>query len=123
MSSFRFHEVNLELAPYHFPPPICRRQRSGTDNVCVHCDCTVYNVHSKHVTGGGGGGGIMLIGCQEGGNRMFGLRGVRGVVGVLLKGEVSRYFRPLFFSLIEPIWVPNKQAKMVFLKNSFSRRD
>ena len=35
---------------------------------------------------------------------------------------MSRDFRPQFFSLIEPIWVPDKQAKMVFLKNLFSRR-
>ena len=39
-----------------------------------------------------------------------------------LKGEVSRDFLPLFFSLMEPIWSPDKQAKMVFLKNSFSPR-
>ena len=26
------------------------------------------------------------------------------------------------FSLIQPIWVPDKQSKMVSLKNSFSRR-
>ena len=35
---------------------------------------------------------------------------------------VSRDFRPKFFSRIEPIWAPDKQAKIVFLKNSFSRR-
>ena len=38
------------------------------------------------------------------------------------KGAVSRDFRPLIFSWIESIWVPDKQAKMVFLKYSFSRR-
>ena len=38
------------------------------------------------------------------------------------KGAVSRDFRTLFFSLIKPIWAPDKQAKMVFLKNLFSRR-
>ena len=35
----------------------------------------------------------------------------------LFKGAVSRDFRTLFFSLIEPIWAPDKQAKMFFLKN------
>ena len=39
-----------------------------------------------------------------------------------VKGAVSWDFRPLFFSLIEHIWAPDKQAKMGFLKNSFSRR-
>ena len=39
-----------------------------------------------------------------------------------LKGAVSRDFRTLFFSLIKPIWAPDEHAKMVFLKNSFSRR-
>ena len=33
------------------------------------------------------------------------------------QGAVSRDFRHHFFSLIEPSWVPDKQAKMVFLKN------
>ena len=32
-----------------------------------------------------------------------------------LKGQCHQ-IRPLFFSLIKPIWVPDKQAKMVFLK-------
>ena len=35
------------------------------------------------------------------------------------KGAVSRDFRTLFFSLIKPIWAPDKQAKMFFLKISF----
>ena len=34
----------------------------------------------------------------------------------LIKGAVSQDFQSLFFSLIEPIWVPDKQAKIVFLK-------
>ena len=38
------------------------------------------------------------------------------------KEAVSRDFRTLFFSWIEPIWVPDKQSKIVLLKNSFSRR-
>ena len=38
------------------------------------------------------------------------------------KEAVSRDFRTLFFLLIEPIWAPDKQVKMVFLENSFSRR-
>ena len=33
----------------------------------------------------------------------------------------KQLFELYFFSLIEPIWAPDKQAKMVFLKNSFSR--
>ena len=40
----------------------------------------------------------------------------------IVKGAVARDFRPQFFSLIVPIWVPDKQAKMIFLNNSFSRR-
>ena len=40
----------------------------------------------------------------------------------LLKEAVSRDFLAFFFSLIQPIWVPDKQSKMVSLKNSFSRR-
>ena len=39
-----------------------------------------------------------------------------------LKGQCHEIFDLYFFSLIEPIWSPDKQAKMVFLKNSFSRR-
>ena len=39
-----------------------------------------------------------------------------------LKGQCHEIFKLYFFSLIEPIWVPDKQVKMVFLKNSFSRR-
>ena len=37
------------------------------------------------------------------------------------KKAVSRDFLA-FFSLIQPIWVPDKQSKMVSLKNSFLRR-
>ena len=36
------------------------------------------------------------------------------------KGAVSQDFLP--FLLIEPIWAPDEQAKIVFLKNSFLRR-
>ena len=32
-----------------------------------------------------------------------------------VKEAVSRDFRPLFFSRIEPTWAPDKQAKMVLL--------
>ena len=39
-----------------------------------------------------------------------------------LKGQCHEIFDLYFFSLIEPIWSPDKQAKMVFLKNSFSQR-
>ena len=39
-----------------------------------------------------------------------------------LKGQCHEIFELYFFSLIKPIWAPDKQAKMVFLKNSFSRR-
>ena len=39
-----------------------------------------------------------------------------------LKGQCHEIFDLYFFSLIKPIWSPDKQAKMVFLKNSFSRR-
>ena len=41
---------------------------------------------------------------------------------VQLKGAVSQNVQPLFFSWIEPTWAPDKQAKMSFLKNWFSRR-
>ena len=36
-----------------------------------------------------------------------------------LKGQCHEIFDLYFFSLIEPIWSPNKQAKMVFLKICF----
>ena len=36
-----------------------------------------------------------------------------------LKGQCHEIFD---FSLIEPIWSPDKQAEMVFLKDSFSQR-
>ena len=39
-----------------------------------------------------------------------------------LKGQCHEIFDFNFFALIEPIWAPDKQAKMLFLKNSFSRR-
>ena len=39
-----------------------------------------------------------------------------------LKGQCHEIFDLYFFPLIEPIWSPDKQAKMVFIKNSFSRR-
>ena len=39
-----------------------------------------------------------------------------------LKGQCHKIFELYFFSLIEPIWALYKQAKIVFLKNSFSRR-
>ena len=35
----------------------------------------------------------------------------------VLKEAVSRDFLPLFFSRIETIWAPDKQAKTVLLKN------
>ena len=38
-----------------------------------------------------------------------------------LKGQCHEIFT-FFYSLIEPIWAPDKQAKMVFLKYSFSQR-
>ena len=34
-----------------------------------------------------------------------------------LKGQCHEIFELYFFSLIKPIWAPDKQAKMVFLKN------
>ena len=39
----------------------------------------------------------------------------------VLKEAVSRDFLPPFFAWIKPIWAPDKQDKMVLLKNSFSR--
>ena len=39
-----------------------------------------------------------------------------------LKGQCHEIFDLYIFSLIEPIWAPDKQAKMVFLKDSFLRR-
>ena len=39
-----------------------------------------------------------------------------------LKGQCHEIFDLYIFSLIEPIWAPDKQAEMVFLKDSFSRR-
>ena len=39
-----------------------------------------------------------------------------------LKGQCHEiYDLYIFFSWIEPIWAPDKQSKMVFLKNLFSR--
>ena len=37
------------------------------------------------------------------------------ILRIHLKGAVSRDFWPLYFSWIEPIWAPDKQAKMVRL--------
>ena len=45
-----------------------------------------------------------------------------GGVTVSLKGQCHEIFDLNFFTLIEPLWVPDKQAKMVFLTNLFSRR-
>ena len=42
--------------------------------------------------------------------------------GFPFKGAVSRDFLSFFISWIEAIWAPNKQSKMVLLKNSFSWR-
>ena len=39
-----------------------------------------------------------------------------------LKGQCHEIFCHFFISLIEAIWAPNEQSKMVLLKNSFSRR-
>ena len=39
-----------------------------------------------------------------------------------LKGQCHEIFWHFFISWIEAIWAPDKQAKMVLLKNSFSRR-
>ena len=36
-----------------------------------------------------------------------------------LKGQSHEIFNLYIFSLIEPIWVPDKQTEMVFLKNLF----
>ena len=38
---------------------------------------------------------------------------------ITLKGQCHEMFDLYFFSLIEPIWAPDKQAKMVFLKIRF----
>ena len=38
---------------------------------------------------------------------------------VLLKEALAREFLTFFSSLIQPIWVPDKQSKMVSLKNNF----
>ena len=40
----------------------------------------------------------------------------------ILKGQRHEIFDLYFFSWIEPIWAPDKQAKMVFLKNLFPWR-
>ena len=45
--------------------------------------------------------------------------GALAVANIFLKGQCHKILT-YFFSLIEPIWSPDKQAKMVFLKNSFS---
>ena len=41
---------------------------------------------------------------------------------IFLKRQCHKIFELYFFSWIEPIWAPDKQAKMVLLKNSFSWR-
>ena len=48
--------------------------------------------------------------------------GKREAKNPALKGQCHEIFDLYFFSLIEPIWAPDKQAKIVFLKNSFLRR-
>ena len=40
----------------------------------------------------------------------------------ILKGQCHEIFDLNFFALIEPIWASDKQAKMLFLKNSFLQR-
>ena len=44
------------------------------------------------------------------------------LINYYFKGQCHEIFDLYFFSLIEPIWSPDKQAKMVFLKNLFSQR-
>ena len=39
-----------------------------------------------------------------------------------LKGQCHEIFFHFFISLIEAIWAPNEQSKIVLLKSSFSRR-
>ena len=39
-----------------------------------------------------------------------------------LKRQCHEIFRLFFFSLIQPIWVLDKQSNLISLKNSFSRR-
>ena len=41
---------------------------------------------------------------------------------VPLKGQCHKIFDLYFFPLIKPIWAPDKQSKMDFLKNLFSLR-
>ena len=52
---------------------------------------------------------------------LYGFTYPKATSSKLLKGAVSRAFLPLFFSLIKPIWSPDKQAKMVFLKIRFRK--
>ena len=44
------------------------------------------------------------------------------ICSLFLKGQCHKIFCHFFISWIEAIWAPNKQSKMVLLKNSFSRR-
>ena len=39
-----------------------------------------------------------------------------------LKGQCHEIFNHYFLPWIEPIWAPDKQAKIIFRENSFSRR-
>ena len=47
----------------------------------------------------------------------------RLIFAVFLKGQCHEIFWHFFISWIEAIWAPDKQAKMVLLKSSFSRRN
>ena len=48
--------------------------------------------------------------------------GIQIMFNYSLKGQCHEIFELYFFPLNEPIWAPDKQAKMVFLKNSCLRR-
>ena len=39
-----------------------------------------------------------------------------------LKWQCQKIFQHIFISLIQPIWAPDKQLKIISLKNSFSQR-
>ena len=39
-----------------------------------------------------------------------------------LRGSVTIFFGIIFFFINKPVWVPDKQSKMVSQKNSFSRK-
>ena len=49
-------------------------------------------------------------------------RGFKVLTMCNLKEQCHKIFNLYFFSLIQPIWAPDKQANMVFLKHSFLRR-